>query len=96
MHPNRHRGYQMAKHKSSKKTSKVQSQAGMVMPTPYREKKCVRITEADNGFTVSTYGEQGEKLKVAPSIGAALRHTRELMGAGSGTGGQKEQKGKKK
>lgn len=69
----------MAKRKG--KASKVQSQAGMVtQPTMYREKKCVRITEADNGFTVSTYGPKGEQIKVAKSSAEALRHTRELMG----------------
>ena len=67
----------MAKRKS--KASKVQSQAGMAQPVMYREKKCVRITEADNGFTVSTYGPKGEQIKVAKSSAEALRHTRELM-----------------
>lgn len=59
--------------------SKVQSQAGMAPSIAYREKKCVRITEADNGFTVSTYGPKGEQIKVAKSSAEALRHTRELM-----------------
>ena len=44
------------------------------------EKKCVRISEADNGFTVSTYGPRGEQVKIAPSMAAALKHTREMMG----------------
>ncbi len=48
-------------------------------PMPYREKKCVRITEADNGFTVSTYGPKGEQIKVAKSEAEALRHTKELL-----------------
>lgn len=57
-----------------------------VMAAPYHEKKCVRITEADNGFTISSYGLNGEELKVANTVSAALRHTREMMGAGSKKG----------
>jgi hypothetical protein len=44
------------------------------------EKKCVRINQADNGFTVSTYGPKGEQVKIANSMAAALKHTREMMG----------------
>ena len=60
-------------------------------PVPsYQEKKCVRITEADNGFTVSTYGSQGEKVKIAPSMAAALKHTREMMGMTASAKGKKK------
>jgi hypothetical protein len=39
-----------------------------------------RITEADNGFTVSTYGRGGEEIKVASSAGQAMRHAKEMLG----------------
>jgi hypothetical protein len=45
----------------------------------YREKKCVRITEADNGYSVSTYGRGGEKIMIAKSEAEAIRHTKELL-----------------
>ena len=45
----------------------------------YREKRCVRITEADNGLTVSTYGPKGEKIMIAKSENEAMRHAKTLL-----------------
>jgi hypothetical protein len=45
----------------------------------YREKKSVRITQADNGFTVSCYGPKGEEIKIATSLAQATRHAKEMM-----------------
>jgi hypothetical protein len=48
---------------------------------PYVEKKSVRITEADNGFTVCAYGGNGgPKEMVAKSEGEAMRHAKALLG----------------
>ena len=65
---------------AKRKRSANQVKAGMTQPTMYREKKCIRITEADNGLTVSTYGPRGEQIMVARNTAEALRHTRTLMG----------------
>jgi hypothetical protein len=46
----------------------------------YREKKCIRITEADNGFSVSTYGPKGEQIMVAKNEAEAMRHAKALLG----------------
>lgn len=62
------------KKKTAKKTRPAN---GMVVP--YQEKKCVRITEADNGFSVSTYGPKGEKCMVARSEAEAMRHAKTLL-----------------
>ena len=51
----------------------------VTMPQPYRENKSVRITQAENGFTVCTYGPKGEELKVAKTEAEALRHAKELL-----------------
>ena len=45
----------------------------------YREKKSVRITQADNGFTVSCYGPKGEEIKIATSLAQAARHAKDMM-----------------
>lgn len=46
----------------------------------YREKRSVRITEADNGFSVSTYGPKGEQIMVAKNEAEAMRHAKALLG----------------
>jgi len=58
---------------------KSTNQAGPV-ECSYREKRCVRITEADNGFTVSAYGPKGEEILIAKSPAEAMRHTKTLLG----------------
>jgi hypothetical protein len=44
------------------------------------EKRSVRITEADNGFSVSTYGPKGEQILVAKNEAEAMRHAKMLLG----------------
>jgi hypothetical protein len=48
-------------------------------PVSYREPKSVRITAADNGLTVSTYGKDGEQIKVAKSVNEAMRHCKDML-----------------
>lgn len=50
-----------------------------VAAVSYREKKCIRITEADNGFSVSTYGPKGEQIMVAKNEAEAMRHAKALL-----------------
>jgi len=50
------------------------------MPMPVQEKKTVRITEADNGFTVSSYGPKGEQIKIAKTHAEAMRHIKDMFG----------------
>lgn len=59
---------------------KVSKSVPQVQPV-YREKRCVRITEADNGFSVSTYGPKGEQIMVAKNEAEAMRHAKELLGS---------------
>ena len=69
----------MAPSKGKKTTLKGNSPAP---PTAcYAEKRSVRITEADNGFTVSTYGPKGEQSMVAKSESEAMRHAKVLLGS---------------
>lgn len=49
----------------------------------YRSPKSVRITEAENGLTVSCYGDKGEEIMVAKSPGEAMRHAKKMLGHGS-------------
>ena len=67
----------MAAPKKAKRKS-----APMIAPEPYREKRCIRITEADNGFSVSTYGPKGEECMVAKSEAEAMRHAKMLLKGG--------------
>jgi hypothetical protein len=64
----------------------VRKQKGTIADGPveccYREKRSVRITEADNGFTVSAYGPKGEEILIAKSPAEAMRHTKTLLGSG--------------
>lgn len=69
-----------AKKKPAPKAKKV-----AVMPEPvggYKENKSVRITQADNGLTVSSYGPKGEELRVARSHAEAMRHCKDMLGSG--------------
>jgi len=61
--------------------TKRKSKAAEPTVAQYREKKCVRITQADNGFTVSCYGPKGEEIKIATSIGAAAKHAKDMLGS---------------
>lgn len=49
--------------------------------TAYPEKRTVRISEADNGFTVCMYGPKGEHSFVAKSEQEAMRHAKALLGS---------------
>ena len=62
-----------------KKTTRTRK-LGAPIAVSYREKKSVRITEADNGYTVCTYGPNGEQSMVAKSHTEALRHVKTLLG----------------
>lgn len=67
-----------------KATAKKKSPAKEAMPMPteavmHREPKTVRITAAENGMTVSSYGPQGEKLKVAKDMKEAMAHCQEML-----------------
>lgn len=63
--------------KKKKATRKVSAPEPTV--AQYREKKSVRITQADNGFTVSCYGSKGEEIKIATSLSQAARHAKAMM-----------------
>ncbi len=64
---------------TTKKTTKRNVKSMAPTQPVYQEKRSVRITEADNGFTVSTYGPKGEQIKIAKSHAEALRHVKELL-----------------
>ena len=49
-------------------------------PVAYRENKSVTIRQAENGFSVCSYGPKGEETFVAKSEGEAMRHARTLLG----------------
>ncbi len=63
---------------------KVANKRAISAPTiAYQEKKCVRVTEADNGFSVSSYNPGpggGEKILVAKNEAEAMRHVKQLLG----------------
>lgn len=63
-----------------KKTTRGASKAGNSVAPTFSEKRSVRITEADNGFSVSTYGPKGEKIMVARNEAEAMRHCKTLLG----------------
>jgi len=62
------------------KKRKTTKKSNLVPQPCYSEKRSVRITEADNGFSVSTYGPQGEKIMVAKNEAEAMRHCKTLLG----------------
>ena len=62
-----------AKKKTTSKSNTVSA------PTPYHENKSVRITKAENGFTVSCYGSKGEETRIATSLAAATKHAKAMM-----------------
>jgi cytoskeletal protein RodZ len=68
---------------TAKKTAKKKATSGAPAvsngPISYREPKSVRITAADNGLTVSTYGKDGEQIKVAKSVNEAMRHCKDML-----------------
>jgi hypothetical protein len=65
---------------ATKPKPKARRKASPAPALAYPSKKCVRIEEADNGFTVSTYGPKGETSYVAKSEAGAMRHARTLLG----------------
>jgi hypothetical protein len=69
----------LAKKSKSKKPASRKTSTIAEPVSPYREKKSVRITQADNGFTVSCYGPKGEEIKIATSLTQAARHAKAMM-----------------
>jgi hypothetical protein len=62
-----------AKKKTAAKGDEPMPMAG------YHENKTVRITKAENGLTVSSYGPKGEELRVAKSDAEAMRHCKDML-----------------
>jgi len=63
----------------TKKTpAKGKAQANVVMPMS--GPKCVRIQEAENGYTVSMYTENGEKSMIAKDFDEVMKCAKEMMG----------------
>lgn len=67
--------------KPAVKTKKAKTKGNYVAPPiTSGEPKTVRITKADNGFTVSHYGNDGETIKVAKTGGEAMKHAKGMLG----------------
>lgn len=64
---------------AKKKTTRKSNTVSAPQVNSYHEKKSVRITQADNGFTVSCYGKNGEEIKIATSLAQATRHAKDMM-----------------
>lgn len=43
------------------------------------EPKTVRITQAQNGFTVGHYGREGEVMRIAKDLPEAMKHVEGMM-----------------
>lgn len=52
-----------------------------IEPATYKELRRVTITEANNGYTVSKYTDQGESVEVATSWEEASDAARKMIGA---------------